>query len=298
LRYQHVACAIDRDDRTATITVRGPDSVPAEVAAAHAQGAAFWPLAVARELDDLILRLRTGELEVGTWLLRTEGDPAAVAAADELLLANRDDWLLGEVVGYLKRTLKRLDYSARSLFAVVEPGSCFAGTLAELALAADRGYMLDGLREQDEARGLQPASMTLTGMNLGPLPMGNGLTRLASRLYGRDDALAAAERLAGAPLEAAAAAEAGLVTFAPDELDWDDELRLAVEERAAFNPDALTGMEANHRFVGPETLETKIFARLSAWQNWVFQRPNAAGPEGALRRYGSGQRAAFDHKRV
>ncbi len=300
LRYAHVTCTIDRDGGAATITVHGPEAVevPAGVAEAHEQGAGFWPLAFARELDDLVLRLRTNELEIGTWLLRTRGDPGTVAALDELLLAHPDDWLVGEVVGCLARTLKRLDYSARSLFAVVEPGSCFAGTLAELALAADRSYMLDGLREEDEERGLAPATLTLTGMNLGPLPMGNGLTRLQSRFHGRDDALAAAQRLAGTPMTAAEAASAGLVTFTPDDLDWDDELRLALEERASFNPDALTGMEASHRFAGPETLETKIFARLSAWQNWIFQRPNAAGPQGALRRYGTGQRAVFDRKRV
>ncbi len=300
LRYAHVTCTIDRADGAATITVHGPEAVevPAGVAEAHEQGAGFWPLALARELDDLVLRLRTNELEIGTWLLRTRGDPGTVAALDELLLAHPDDWLVGEVVGCLARTLKRLDYSARSLFAVVEPGSCFAGTLAELALAADRSYMLDGLREEDEERGLAPATLTLTGMNLGPLPMGNGLTRLQSRFHGRDDALAAAQRLAGTPMTAAEAGGAGLVTFTPDDLDWDDELRLALEERASFNPDALTGMEASHRFAGPETLETKIFARLSAWQNWIFQRPNAAGPQGALRRYGTGQRAVFDRKRV
>ncbi|MBC6461001.1 2,3-epoxybenzoyl-CoA dihydrolase [Actinomadura sp. HBU206391] len=296
--YEHVTCAFDRSTGSAAITVRGPGAVPAEAAEAHAQGAGFWPLAMTRELDDLILRLRTAEPEIGTWVFRTEGDPAMVARFDEFVLAHRDDWLVEETLHYYKRTLKRLDVSSRTLFAVIEPGGCWTGLLAELALAADRSYLLDGLREEDEEAGLAPATLTLTSMNLGPLPMGNGLTRLASRFYGHDDALEAAGKLAGTPLTARAAEEAGLVTFIPDDLDWDEELRLALEERAAFSPDALTGMEASHRFAGPETLETKIFARLSAWQNWIFQRPNAAGPEGALRRYGSGQRPVFDRKRV
>ncbi len=296
--YLHVHCALDRAYRAATIVVSGPDSVPSDVDALHGQGAAAWPLAVARELDDLVLRLRLNELEIGTWVLKTAGDSAAAVGYDAFLDAHAGDWLVAEIRLLLRRVFTRLDYSARSLFAVIEPGSCFAGTLAELALLADRGYLLDGLREQDEQRGLTPATLTLTGANLGAYPMGNGLTRLQSRFWGRDEALDLARKLVGTPLLAADAADAGLVTFAPDELDWDDEVRLAIEERASFNPDALSGMEANHRFGGPETTETKIFGRLTGWQNWVFQRPNAAGPDGALQRYGTGRRPDYDRKRV
>ncbi|MCW2898635.1 MAG: boxC [Streptosporangiaceae bacterium] len=298
IRYPHVRCELDAATGSATITVRGPSGVPGGVADVQGQGAGFWLLAVTRELDDLILRLRANELELGTWVLKTEGDPGTAARFDEFMLAHRDHWLVEETLHYYKRTLKRLDVSSRSLFAVIEPGSCFTGALAELALAADRSYLLDGVREEDEEAGLEPATLTLTAMNLGPLPMGNGLTRLAARFYGRGDALEAAVQLEGTPLAAREAEDAGLVTFIPDDLDWDEELRLALEERAAFSPDALSGMEASHRFAGPETIETKIFARLAAWQNWIFQRPNAAGPEGALRRYGSGQRPVFDRKRV
>jgi benzoyl-CoA-dihydrodiol lyase len=304
LRYPNVTCDIDRTAGTATITVRGPRAVPAGVAEVHDQGAEWWLLAVARELDDLILRLRLAEQEVGTWVLRTEGEPGIAAGFDEFVLAHRDDWLVAESLHYYKRTLKRLDVTARTIFALIEPGGCCAGALAELALAADRSYMLEGLREDDSehsgAAAPEPATFTLTGMNLGPLPMGNGRSRLATRFHGRDDEFEAAAKLAraAAPLPAADALAAGLVTYAPDDLDWDDELRLALEERAAFSPDALTGLEANHRFAGPETLETKIFARLTAWQNWIFQRPNAAGPEGALRRYGTGRRPNYDRRRV
>jgi benzoyl-CoA-dihydrodiol lyase len=300
IHYRHVSCALDRSAETATITARGPAQSPAgdDVAAVHEQGAGWWPLAMTRELDDLILHLRTNELEIGTWVLTTQGCPGAVAAVDAFMLAHRDDWLVEETLHYYKRTLKRLDVSSRTIFAVIEPGGCFVGLLAELALAADRSYLLDGLREEDEEAGRPEATLTLTEMNLGPLPMGNGLSRLAGRFHGHDEELQAVARQVGEPLTARAAYDAGLVTFIPDDLDWEDELRLALEERAAFSPDALTGMEANHRFVGPETLETKIFARLAAWQNWIFQRPNAAGAEGALRRYGTGQRPVFDRKRV
>ena len=283
LDYPHVKCALDGP--TATITVPGPDTVAADP---HAEGADWWLLAVTRELDDLILRLRTNEPQAGTWLLRTEGDPERMAAFDTFVLRHRDDWLVEETLQYYLRTLKRLDVTSRTLIAAIEPGSCFAGTLAELALAADRSYMLDD----------PEVTLTLTGMNLGPLTMANGLSRLATRFYGHPEALNCAAGLAGTPLSAEEAHAAGLVTFIPDDLGWDDELRLALEERASFNPDALTGMEASTRFAGPETLETKIFARLSAWQNWIFQRPNAAGPEGALRRYGSGQRPVFDRRRA
>ena len=282
----------------AEITVSGPGTMPpASLAGLHEQGASFWTLAVTRELDDLILDLRTNELELGTWVLRTHGDPARVLAYDQFLLDCRDDWLATEIVLYLKRTLKRLDVTSRSLLALIEPGSCFAGSLLELALAADRSYMLDGVFEEVDPDA-PPAVITVGPVNLGPLPMSNGLTRLQTRFLGDPDALAAAEKSAGDPLDAEDAEALGLVTFAPDDIDWDEEVRIAVEERASFSPDALTGLEANYRFPGPETMETKIFGRLTAWQNWIFYRPNASGPDGALRKYGTGQRADFDRKRV
>jgi benzoyl-CoA-dihydrodiol lyase len=297
--YQRVTARLDRDRGVADITVSGPDTAaPADVLAMHKQGTGFWSLAVARELDDLVLDLRTNELELGTWVLRTSGDADRVLGHDELLLAHRDDWLANEIVHYWKRTLKRLDVTSRSLIALIEPGSCFAGSLLELALAADRSYMLSGLDEDAADAAAEPAAVTLAAMNLGPLPMGNGLTRLATRFWGDEAGLAAAEKRVGEPLEAADAAQLGLVTFAPDDIDWTEEVRIATEERASFSPDALTGLEANYRFAGPETIETKIFGRLTAWQNWIFTRPNASGPDGALRRYGTGRRADFDRKRV
>jgi len=296
--YPHVSAVLDHARGVAEVTVTGPDQdPPADAVGIASLGDSFWPLAVARELDDLILDLRTNETGLGTWVVRTAGEPARVLAHDRLLLAERGDWLVNEVIQYLKRTLKRLDVTSRSLIALIEPGSCFAGTLLELALAADRSFMLAGVFE-DADPGAEPAVIAVGEMNLGPLPMGNGLTRLQTRFLGAPDALAAAEKQAGQPLEADDAARLGLVTFAPDDIDWADEVRLAVEERSSFSPDALTGMEANYRFAGPETLETKIFGRLTAWQNWIFNRPNAAGPEGALRRYGTGQRASFDRNRV
>jgi benzoyl-CoA-dihydrodiol lyase len=296
--YRHVSARLDRAGGVAEITIRGPgQGPPADAAGIREQGAGFWPLAMTRELDDLVLDLRTNEGELGTWLLRTEGDPAVVLDYDRLLQANRDDWLVNEIVQYLKRTLKRLDVTSRSLLALIEPGSCFAGSLLELALAADRSYMLAGIFE-DEDTGAGPAVIAVSEMNLGPLPMGNGMTRLRTRFNGDPDALAAAEKQAGQLLRAEDAERLGLVTFAPDDIDWSEEVRLAVEERASFSPDALTGMEANYRFAGQETMETKIFGRLTAWQNWIFNRPNASGPDGALRRYGTGRRADFDRKRV
>jgi benzoyl-CoA-dihydrodiol lyase len=296
--YRYVRAVLDRATGTATITIAGPDQdPPADPAGIQAEGAAFWTLALTRELDDLILDLRTNELELGTWVIKTAGDAARVLAHDRLLADHQDDWLVNEIVLYLKRTLKRLDVTSRSLIALIEPGSCFAGSLLELALAADRTFMLSGVFE-DTDPGAEPAAVTVGPMNLGPLPMGNGLARLQTRFSGDDAALAAAGEKAGRPLDAAAAERLGLVTFAPDDLDWDDEVRIAVEERASFSPDALTGLEANYRFAGPETMETKIFGRLTAWQNWIFNRPNAAGPDGALRRFGTGQRAHFDRKRV
>ena len=302
VRYQFVTARLDRAGAAVEITVAGPDApAPRDVAGLHELAAVGWPLAMTRELDDLILDLRTNEPELGTWVLRTTGDPDLVLGYDELLLSNSHDWLANEIVQYYKRTLKRLDVTSRSLIALIEPGSCFAGSLLELALASDRSYMLDGLFEDaDEgpAGNLAPAHLVVGPANFGALPMGNGLSRLASRFYGDDAALAAVTAQAGQPLDAEAAADLGLVTFAPDDIDWADEIRLATEERASFSPDALTGLEANYRFAGPETMETKIFGRLTAWQNWIFNRPNAAGPDGALRRYGTGQRPDFDRKRV
>jgi benzoyl-CoA-dihydrodiol lyase len=294
--YSTVACAIDRARGLAEITVSAPAAAPpADASGVHAQGAAFWPLALARELDDLILHLRTNEEEIGVWVLRTAGRADLVEACDRLLADCHDDWLVREIRLYLRRTLKRLDVSSRSIFALIEPGSCFAGTLLELALAADRSYMLDGTRAGD-ARGR--AALRLTEMNFGAYPMVNGLTRLGSRFLAEPGRVEKLRARVGEDLDAAAAAEAGLVTFTPDDIDWDDEVRLALEERAAFSPDALTGMEASLRFGGPETIESKIFARLTAWQNWIFQRPNAVGATGALQVYGTGQRSEFDRRRV
>jgi benzoyl-CoA-dihydrodiol lyase len=296
--YPHLEARLDRTAGVAEITINGPDQdPPAGLAAIAGEGAGFWPLAMTRELDDLILDLRTNEPEIGTWIVRTRGDADRVLAYDELLLDHRDDWLVNEIIQYLKRTLKRLDVTSRSLIALIEPGSCFAGSLFEVALAADRSYQLDGVFE-DEDPDAQPAAVTLGGMNFGPLPMGNEVPRLQIRFAGDEEAVAKVTDRTGARLLAAEAAELGLVTFAPDDIDWAEEVRIAVEERSSFSPDALTGMEANYRFAGPETMETKIFGRLTAWQNWIFNRPNAAGPEGALRRYGTGQRASFDRNRV
>ena len=298
ISYPNVTARLDRDRGVAEITVRGPArGAPASIGAVHQQGAAFWTLAMTRELDDLILDLRANELELGTWVLRTAGDPQQVLAYDQLLLDAREDWLANEIVGYLKRTFKRLDVTSRSLIALIEPGSCFAGSLLDLALAADRSFQLAGAREEADPDA-DPATITVGPMNLGPLPMSNGLTRLQTRYLGDEPGLAAVEKRAGEALAAEDAEQLGLVTFAPDDIDWDEEVRIAVEERASFSPDALTGLEANYRFPGPETLETKIFGRLTAWQNWIFNRPNAAGPDGALRRFGTGQRAHFDRKRV
>jgi benzoyl-CoA-dihydrodiol lyase len=283
IRYPNVSAELDRTLGVVSITVRGP-------------GPDDWLLAMTRELDDLILRLRTNEPELGTWVFRTEGDPEAVLDHERGLLA-ASDWLSNEILHYYKRTLKRLDVTSRSLFALIEPGSCFAGVLLELALACDRQYLLDGPPIDDEDSE-ERASITLSEANFGVFPMGNGLSRLESRFYGETEHLDWLKREQDRQLPAADAVELGLVTDAPDDIDWEDEIRIALEGRAALSPDALTAMEANHRFVGPETIETKIFGRLTAWQNWIFTRPNAAGPEGALRRYGTGQKASFDRKRV
>jgi benzoyl-CoA-dihydrodiol lyase len=292
--YAHVTCAIDRRRGLAEISVSGPrDAAPGDPATAIAQGTAFWPLALARELDDLILHLRTNEESIGVWVVRTSGDSEIVESYDRLLLGHPSDWFVREVRLYLKRVFKRIDVSSRSVFALIEPGSCFAGTLLELALAADRSYMLDGTRDDQPA-----ATVRITAANFGAYPMVNGVSRLASRFLAEPGRIDDLKGRVGQDLDAAAAAEAGLVTFAPDDIDWEDEVRQALEARAAFSPDALTGMEASLRFAGPETVESKIFARLSAWQNWIFQRPNAVGPKGALQVYGSGERSDFDRRRV
>ena len=293
LRYAHLTVEIDREGRSAKFRLNGPASAPPHDV--HAAGAAFWPLALAREFDDAMMHLRLNETEIGTWVLTSQGDAALVEAYDALLAENADDWLAREIVLYWKRTLKRLDVSSRSLIALIEPGSCFTGTLLEVALAADRSYMLDGVFEGSN---LPAATIRLTGMNFGPYPMGNGLTRLATRFLHDPSQVEDLKGEIGEALDAAAAEEAGLVTFAPDDIDWEDEVRLAVEERAGFSPDGLIGMEANLRFPGPETMETKIFARLSAWQNWIFQRPNATGPDGALKLYGTGKQSKYDRKRA
>ena len=290
VHYSSVDVEIDREKRSATLTVHGPRAPqPATPEAIQQAGDQFWPLRAFRELDDALLRLRINEPLIGTVVVKTQGDPAAVLAVDETLLAHADHWLVREIMHFMKRTLKRMDLTSRSFFAFIEPGSCFAGSLFELAIAADRSYMLD---DPD-----QPNTIALSGMNGGPLPMSNGLTRLETRFLGEPDHVG---EVLGNPeaLDAQQAHEAGLVSFAPDELDWDDEVRLAVESRAAFSPDALTGMEANLRFAGPETMETKIFGRLTAWQNWIFQRPNAVGEKGALTAYGSQSRPEFDYKRT
>jgi len=296
VRYGFVAVDIDRDARIATITVRAPEAPPpSDVEGMIAQGAAFWPLQLARELDDAILHLRINELEIALFVFKSHGDAAQVLAYDAFLEAHKAHWLTNELRQYWKRVLKRIDVTSRTLVSLIEPGSCFVGTLAELVFASDRSYMLIGSRQGDNR---PPPAMQLTAMNFGPYPMSHGLTRLASRFQADPTDLDRARARIGEALDAEAAEQLGLVTFALDDIDWDDEIRVFLEERASFSPDSLTGMEANLRFVGPETMESKIFARLTAWQNWIFQRPNAVGEEGALRRYGSGQKPRFDMTRV
>jgi len=293
LRYRHVQVEIDRARRLANLTVKGPRGAqPATIAEIDAQGADWYPLAMARELDDAILELRTNELDIGLWLLRTEGDADAVRALDATLQAHAGHWLVRETTGLLRRTFSRLDVSSRSLFALVEPGSCFAGSLLELALACDRIYML-ALPGDAKA----PA-ITVDEANFGRYPMATGQSRLARRFYDEQPALDAVRARIGQPMPGEDALSLGLVTSAPDDIDWPDETRIAIEERAAMNPDALTGMEANLRFNGQETMFTRIFGRLTAWQNWIFQRPNAVGEKGALKVYGKGEKAAFDWSRV
>jgi benzoyl-CoA-dihydrodiol lyase len=291
--YKYVDAKLDREARTVTLTVHAPESgEPITLNAALAAGAPWWPLQMARELDDAILGLRTSEADLGLWILKTAGSADAVVKMDEFILANQGNWFVREVLGMMRRTFARLDVTSRSMFALVEPGSCFAGTLLEFALAADRVYMLD------TPEGSEKASMKLSAMNFGALPMVNHLSRLAARFYGDDAQLEKVRDMAGQALGAQDALEAGLVTAALDELDWQDEVRQAIESRTALSPDALTGMEANLRFGLPETLETRIFARLSAWQNWVFVRPNAVGESGALKVYGTGAPVKFKWERV
>ena len=298
IHYSLVDVALERDAGIATITLRGPaGKAPADVAALHEKGAGAWALRLARELDDALLHLRFNELELGVIVLRTEGDPEQVMAHEAFLLDHADDdWLAREILLYWKRVLKRLDLTSRSLVALVEPGSCFAGMLAEILFAVDRSFMAEGEFEGAEDKG--EAQIILSEGNFGRYPMSNDLTRLETRFLGTPEAVDFAHAAVGQPLDATSADELGLVTFAYDDIDWEDEVRVFLEERASFSPDAMTGMEANLRFAGPETMETRIFGRLTAWQNWIFQRPNAVGEKGALRRYGSGQRGEYDRRRV
>jgi benzoyl-CoA-dihydrodiol lyase len=313
LTYSTVEVAYQRQLGAATLKVRAPVGVqPASPDEIEAAGPGWWALAACRELDDAILHLRFNEPELGTWVLATEGDPAAILGGEATMAEHHGHWLIREVRAYWKRTLKRLDVSARSLVALIDPGSCFAGTLAELALAADRSLILDGQsfdgkildgqglegRREDPGAAPRPATLILTDVNDGLLPMANGLSRLATRFWGHPERLDAVRTAFGKELLAADCRDLGLVTLAPDDLDWDDEVRLTLEERAAFSADALTGLEASLRFAGPETTETTNFRRLSAWQNWIFLRPNATGAEGALRRFGTGSRPIYDRERV
>ncbi|MEB5966388.1 2,3-epoxybenzoyl-CoA dihydrolase [Comamonas testosteroni] len=294
LHYRHVSVQIDRSKRSATVTVKAPrGEQPGSLEAIESAGAAWWPLAMGRELDDAILHLRTNELEVGTWILKTEGDARAVLAAGQTLATHRDHWLVQQTLGLLRRTFARLDVSSRSLFALIEPGSCFAGMLAELVFCADRAYMLV-LPDEPER---EPV-IELDAFNFGLLPLVNDQSRLQRRFYEESAPLEAVRAAAGKPLNGDAAQQLGLVTAALDDIDWEDEIRIALEERAAMSPDALTGLEANLRFASRENMVTRIFGRLSAWQNWIFNRPNAVGEKGALKLYGTGQKAGFDFNRV
>ncbi|MEC9460083.1 MAG: 2,3-epoxybenzoyl-CoA dihydrolase [SAR324 cluster bacterium] len=294
--YDHLSIEFERQSGIVNLTVHAPEGdLPSTPESIQAAGANYWPLAMARELDDAIMHLSFNELELGTWVLRTKGDSDQLLTVDQTLIQHQEHWLVREIILNLKRVFKRLDLVARSLVALIEPGSCFTGTLLELVLAADRSYMLDGTFEDtDEV----PAILRPTEMNFGALPMCNDLTRLQTRFIDDTENVENVRNEISNNLDAATADELGLVTFIPDDIDWEDEVRIAVEERASFSPDALTGMEASLRFAGPETLETKIFGRLTAWQNWIFQRPNAVGEEGALKLYGSGKQSNYDKKRV
>jgi len=296
LTYSAVEVSLDRDEGTATINIAGPQGdAPQNIGELHREGAQTWMLRVARELDDAILHLRFNQTELGVVVLKSNGDPTQVLAHEKLLLDNKADWFANEILLYWKRVLKRLDLTSRSLVALIEPGSCFAGVLSEILFAVDRSYMADGEFEGDNR---PVATITLSESNFGLCPMSNNLTRLETRFLEDQESLAAAKSAIGNILEADDANELGLVTFALDDIDWEDDVRVFIEERASYSPDALTAMEANLRFAGPETMETRIFGRLTAWQNWVFQRPNAVGEEGALQRYGSGIRGKYDKRRV
>jgi benzoyl-CoA-dihydrodiol lyase len=296
VRYGFVSLDLNRDQRIATITIQSPDDeAPTDVAGMVSQGDRFWPLQVARELDDAILHLRLNELETAMIVFKSVGDPARVIAYDEFLEQHRSHWLVNETRHYWKRVLKRIDVTSRTLVTLVEPGSCFAGTLAELIFASDRSYMLIGEKQGDNRA---PAGIILSAANFGPYPMSHGLTRLESRFLADPSEVDVAKSKIGEALDAEKTEALGLITFALDDIDWDDEVRVFFEERTSFSPDSLTGMEANLRFAGPETMESKIFARLTAWQNWIFQRPNAVGENGALQRYGTGERAQFDMTRI
>ena len=296
VQYSLVEVAVDRAGRKATITISGPDgAVPASLDDLHAQGDQGYMLRLARELDDAILHLRLNEMELGLLVLRTQGDPQALLAHEAFLLDNKSDWLANEILQYWKRLLKRIDVTSRSMVALVEHGSCFASVLAELLWSVDRSYMMEDAFDGDNR---PMATVTLSASNFGQYPMGNGLSRLETRFLGEPETLDALKDQIGTPLEAAEAEDAGLVTYIHDDIDWDDEIRIFMEERASFSPDAMTGMEANLRFAGPETMETRIFGRLTAWQNWIFNRPNATGPDGALQRYGTGVRGDYNMNRV
>jgi len=296
ITYDHVSVEYGRQSGIVNLTIHAPDGdLPTDLESIYAAGANYWPIAMARELDDTIMHLSFNELELGTWVLRTQGEADQITIIDQTLVRHQEHWLVREIILNIKRVFKRLDLVSRSLVTLIEPGSCFAGTLLELVFAADRSYMLDGTFEGGNE---VPAMLRSTEMNFGPLPMCNELTRLQTRFLNDPENVENVRAEIGKDMDAVFADELGLVTFIPDDIDWEDEVRIAVEERASFSPDALTGMEASLRFAGPETLETKIFGRLTAWQNWIFQRPNAVGEQGALKLYGTGKQAGFDKKRV
>ena len=296
IEYDWLNLTIDRKNRNVTLLIKGPETeTPGATADVVERGDQFWPLALVRQLDDALLHLRLNEPTIGTIIITSAGAVESVKVYDEFLQRHKDHWLIREIILYWKRTLKRLDMTSRTSFALIEPGSCFAGFLAEFLFAVDRSYMLDGQFEDDDA---PPAAIILTESNFGPLPMANNLTRLQTRFLGEPDSVETTRKFIGQNIDSARASELGLVTFTPDDIDWEDEIRMLLEERASFSPDALVGMEANLRFAGPETMETKIFGRLTAWQNWIFQRPNAVSDAGALRRYGTGLRPEYDKNRV
>ncbi len=293
MHYETLEVDINRSTRVATITLNAPvASLASELGEIHKEGSNWWPLKFARELDDAILLLRTNELDIGTWVFRSQGRVEDVLNMDRILDANKRDWFVRETLGFIRRTLARLDVSSRTMFTLIEQGSCFAGTLLEVALASDRTFMLS------ESEDGELPFIAMSEMNFGTYPMINHLSRLQTRFYGADDTLKHLSKRVDTPISPDEAMSEGLVTFAPDDIDWDDEVRIAIEERASLSPDALTGMEASLRFSGPETMETRIFGRLSAWQNWIFIRPNAVGEEGALKVFGSGSKPSFNWQRI